>query len=86
MLHPPLITSEQPKILSVLDDLFELFSQVEKHNHINKKLLFYLVALKRLKREDWLRLEKEVMAELQGLRSETESDKEEEEERLALKV
>ena len=33
-----------------------------------KKLLFYMAAMGRLKRDDWLRLEMEVMKEVEKLR------------------
>lgn len=54
--------------------MYRLFSR-PKVNHISKKLLFYIAALKQLVRQDWLDIEKEMQKEIDKLEADsTETD------------
>ena len=75
LLHPPILASEDPKVMLVLSDLYGLFAK-PKQGQVAKKLVFYLAALKGMKRDDWLRLEKEVQKEVAELDDETTTEKE----------
>ena len=70
MLHPPILASKDPKIMLVLSDLYSLFV-VTKQVPAAKKLMFYLAALKQLRREHWLKLEREMLKDVDELRDET---------------
>ena len=65
MVHPP-ITTDPPRILLVLADLFNFFSR-PKVGHVAKKLLFYSAVLGQLGREDWLRIERDLKKEAEKL-------------------
>ncbi len=68
----------------VLSDLYHLFA-VPKVGPASKKLLFYIAALRQLRREDWLKLETETRREVKRLREETLQD-EDVEDRIALSI
>ena len=57
----------------VLSDLYSLFT-VPRQVPAAKKLTFYLAALKQSRREDWLRLEREILKDVDKLRDETITD------------
>jgi len=84
LLHPPILASEQPTIMLVLSDLYGLFS-IPRQGGAAKKLVFYVEALRELRREDWLRLENEVRKEVDKLRSENVKEKESDD-RPAVKI
>lgn len=56
-------------MLHLLSDLYRLYSE-PKAGAAAKKLAFYIVALRGLGRADWLRLEREVQAEIGRLEGE----------------
>ncbi|ORY28764.1 hypothetical protein BCR39DRAFT_533731, partial [Naematelia encephala] len=88
LLHPPLLTSVPPNIIVVLSDLYHLYSLPKAGAAVPRKLAFYIAALRSLKREDWLRLEREVQKESTKLRNEIDEvlDENVEEDRPALRI
>lgn len=90
LLHPPLIAASPPGIVLVLSDVYGLFGRTQAGKAVGRKLLFYVGALRQLRRDDWLKVKKEVEREVGKLRDEVGSDNEEEEEeeedRPALKI
>lgn len=68
LIHPP-ITTDPPRVFSVLGDIYQLCSS-PKVGHISKKLLFYVAALHQLERQDWLRIEQDLAKEIDKLETE----------------
>ena len=70
----------------LLSDLHGLFA-IPRAGAPARKLAFYLAAMGKLRREDWLKLEGEVRKEVEKLREETVSDEEVgEDERSAVRI
>lgn len=65
MVHPP-ITTDPPRLLLVLADLYRLLAR-PKIGPVAKKLIFYTAALGQLDRQDWLRIEKDLGKEVEKL-------------------
>lgn len=73
LLHPPLDTMVPCGCLWLLSDLHTLYNPTKSPNAgpVARKLLFYIAALRKLDRKDWLKLEQEVQRELNKLRDES---------------
>lgn len=70
LLHPP-ITTDPPHLLLLLSDVYRLFAPAgAKHTPAERKLGFYLVALKQLSRPQWLSVKAEMEKEVRRLRDE----------------
>lgn len=74
LLQPPILADSHPKIVHLLSDMYTLFSKPKAGGAVPRKLAFYVVALKRLDRENWLRLKKEAEKEIGKLESENGVD------------
>jgi hypothetical protein len=74
LFHPPIDTTQPPRVLLLLSDLYGLYARPKAGGAVPRKLAFYVVALRQLGRDDWLALEREVQAELRRIESELGDD------------
>ncbi|WVQ73782.1 hypothetical protein IAR50_003362 [Cryptococcus sp. DSM 104548] len=88
LLHPPITTPAYPRVLSVLSDIFHLFTVPpgKVGGAVPRKVAFYVKALRQLDRTEWLRLESEIRKEVQKLEGESGDGEAKEERREALEV
>lgn len=73
LLHPPLDTTVPTGCLRLFSDLQTLYNPAKVSNAgpVARKLTFYIAALRKLDRREWLQLEAEIQQELNKLREET---------------
>lgn len=77
LLHPP-ITTDPPRVNSVIADMWRLFADPKPGAALPRKIAFYAVAAAQLGRADWLRVEGEVRREAERLRAEMPEPEQEE--------
>lgn len=68
LFHPP-ITTDAPKATGVLDDLYGLLA-TQRPAAVAKKVVFYAAAMAQVPRDDWVRIETEVLKEVERLKGE----------------